>query len=303
MLATLSREAVVGPEWVYEEKYDGIRAIAQRRDRRVRLISRNGNDITAGFPEIARGLEALPGGDLVIDGEVVALDPAGVSRFQLLQRRGMAGGSSVPQRFAAFDVLSREGRSLLRAALAERRRELESLLGGASGPVFISRRLPRDGRAAYEIAQREGWEGIIAKDERSAYIPGARSDRWRKVKVRRQAEFVIGGYTPPAGSRTHLGSLLVGLYDGDRLRYVGAVGTGFTHATLADVEQRLRPLHRASPPFVPAPRVSDATWVSPELVAQIAYAEWTADGKLRHPVFLGFREDESPRECRWSERE
>ena len=301
MLATLSREVVTGPQWVFEEKYDGIRALAVRRGREVRLFSRTLRDISAEFPAAIADVGALPGGDVILDGELVGLDRRGVSRFQLLQRRALAGAGRLA--FAVFDLLEERGDSLRALPLAERRRALEDLLPEPRGTLLVSRRLARDGRRAYALAQRRGWEGIIAKDDASRYEAGTRSRFWLKVKVRREAEFVIGGWTPPAGSRTRFGALLVGLFDGPRLRFTGKVGTGFTAATLESVGTRLEKLEAAAPPFDPAPRIRDARWAKPRLVAQLAYAEWTADGKLRQPAFLGLRTDKEPQECRWNERE
>ena len=258
-------------------------------------------DLTAGFPHVALAVAALPGGDLLLDGELVALDAKGVSRFQLLQRRGAAGAS--PTRYAVFDLLELEGRTLIRRPLGERRSALERFIGLRTEPFFVSRRLVRDGKAAYREAKRLGWEGIIAKDEGSPYEPGTRSRYWRKVKVRKESEFVIGGFTAPQGGRQHLGALLVGLYDGRRLRFVGKVGTGFTQQTLDILAAKLDRLRTERPPFDPPPRIRDATWVRPKLVAQLAYAEWTADGKLRQPAFLGLRMDKDPAECTWSQRE
>ena len=301
MLATLSPSVVEGPEWVFEEKYDGIRALAGRERGRVKMWSRMLQDLTAGFPHVALAVAALPGGDLLLDGELVALDAKGVSRFQLLQRRGAAGAS--PTRYAVFDLLELEGRTLIRRPLGERRSALERLIGLRADPFFVSRRLVRDGKAAYREAKRLGWEGIIAKDESSPYEPGTRSRYWRKVKVRKESEFVIGGFTAPQGGRQHLGALLVGLYDGRRLRFVGKVGTGFTQQTLDILAAKLDRLRTERPPFDPPPRIRDATWVRPKLVAQLAYAEWTADGKLRQPAFLGLRTDKHPAEVTWSQRE
>ena len=301
MLATLSPSVVEGPEWVFEEKYDGIRALAGRERGRVKMWSRMLQDLTAGFPHVALAVAALPGGDLLLDGELVALDAKGVSRFQLLQRRGAAGAS--PTRYAVFDLLELEGRTLMRRPLGERRAALERLVGRRTEPFFVSRRLVRDGNAAYRKAKRLGWEGIIAKDESSPYEPGTRSRYWRKVKVRKESEFVIGGFTAPQGGRQHLGALLVGLYDGRRLRFVGKVGTGFTQQTLDILAAKLDRLRTERPPFDPPPRIRDATWVRPKLVAQLAYAEWTADGKLRQPAFLGLRTDKHPAEVTWSQRE
>jgi bifunctional non-homologous end joining protein LigD len=301
MFATLSPSVVEGPEWVFEEKYDGIRAVAGRERGGVKIWSRTLQDLTRGFPQVVEAVKALSDGDLMLDGELVTLDEKGVSRFQLLQRRGIAGAA--PTRYAVFDLLEQDGRSLMSRPLSERRVQLERLLARGTDPLFVSRRLVRDGKAAYGEAKRLGWEGIIAKDERSPYQPGIRSPLWRKVKVRKESEFVIGGYTAPKGGRQHLGALLVGLYDGPKLRFVGKVGTGFKQDTLDMLAEKLGRLRTEKPAFDPPPRMRDATWVRPKLVAQLVYAEWTADGKLRQPAFLGLRTDKDPSECTWSDRE
>jgi bifunctional non-homologous end joining protein LigD len=298
MLATLAPTVPSGSQWVFEEKYDGIRALAYREKGKVRLWSRNELDLTAGFPEVAAAVAALPDGDLVLDGELVVFDPKGVSRFQLLQRRGSGARTA----YAAFDLLEHDGRSMLKRPLKERRAVLEKIFEHR-GPLRLSRRLTKDGAKAYAMAQKRSWEGIIAKDETSLYEPAVRSRAWLKVKVRKESEFVIGGFTAPAGSRVHLGALLVGLYDASDLRYTGKVGSGYTGGSLAELAALLAPLRSEKSPFSDAPRMKDATWVKPKLVAQIAFAEWTADAKLRQPVFLGLRRDRSPRECRWDERE
>jgi len=298
MLATLAPDVPIGPQWSFEEKYDGIRALAYRQKGKVRLWSRNLLDLSAGFPAVVAGIASLPGGDLVLDGELVVFDPKGVSRFQLLQRRGSGGQTA----YAAFDLLERDGTALLKRPLRERRAALEEVIDAGTA-LRLSRRTGKNGGAAYATARAKGWEGVIAKDETSVYEPGMRSRSWLKVKVRKQSEFVIGGFTAPAGSRAHLGALLVGLYDGPALRFVGKVGSGYTGESLAELAGVLAPLRVATPPFATAPRLANATWVRPRLVAQIAFAEWTADDKLRQPVFLGLRRDKSPRECRWDERE
>jgi bifunctional non-homologous end joining protein LigD len=236
-----------------------------------------------------------------LDGEVVVFDDQDVSRFQLLQRRAM--GEPLRPVFAIFDCLARDGVSLLRRPLAERRRALEAVVPAGRGVLLRSRRLPGNGFRAYRTAQTKGWEGIIAKDDASPYEPGRRSRSWLKVKCRRESEFVIGGYTAPAGRRRHLGALLVGLYDRGNLRYAGKVGAGFSDQTLGELARQLAPLRTGESPFHPAPWDPGTTWVRPTLVAQIAFAEWTADGKLRQPAFLGLRTDKAPAECRWSERE
>lgn len=303
MLATLSKELVTGPEWVYEEKYDGIRAVAYREGQRVRLLSRTGQDLTEGFASVVEALRKVPDSDFVLDGELVVFDPGGVSRFQLLQRRGVDPRTRTV--YAVFDCLRSQGRDLLRRPLEERRERLAELIPSRSGPLMISRRLPRDGERALATAREKGWEGVIAKIATSPYEPGVRSRAWLKVKVRGESEFVIGGYTPPQGSRAELGALLVGLYDPGmkKLRYTGKVGTGYTQDTLRDLGAKLKRLRTDESPFDPPPPMREALWVKPQLVAQLAYAEWTADGKLRQPAFLGLRADKKPEECTWARRE
>jgi bifunctional non-homologous end joining protein LigD len=301
MLATLSKEVVAGPEWVFEEKYDGIRAVAERKADRVRLWSRTGQDLTAGLADVVDALRALPDRDLVLDGELVVFDAAGVSRFQLLQRRGVDPRLRVT--YVVFDVLRSQGRDLLRRPLEARRARLLALLPTKKGPLMPSRQLRADGARALATAREKGWEGVIAKARDSVYEPGQRSRAWRKVKVRGESEFVIGGYTPPEGARAEFGALLVGMFDADRLRYVGKVGTGYTAEALRDLGAKLRRVKTARSPFEPAPRIREVTWTKPELVAQIAYQEWTSDGKLRQPAFLGLRTDKKPREVTWQSRE
>ena len=301
MLASLSKEPVAGPDWVYEEKYDGIRAVAYRDGGRVRMLSRTGQDLTSGFPAIVDALRKLPDRDFVLDGELVVFDKSGVSRFQLLQRRGLY--TRTRTFYAVFDFLRSRGRDLLRRPLEERRARLLELIPKRVGPLMPSRRLPRDGERALVTAREKSWEGVIAKIASSPYEPGVRSRAWLKVKVRGESEFAIGGYTPPQGSRAEFGALLVGLYDRGKLRFTGRVGTGYTQETLRDLGAKLKRLRTEKAPFDPAPRISGAVWVKPRLVAQLAYAEWTADGKLRQPAFLGLRTDKKPEECTWARRE
>ena len=290
MLATLVAEPVNLPGWVYEEKYDGYRILAYKEGGKVTLLSRNDKDRTATFAEVAADVAKLSDRTLLLDGEVVAFDRGLVSRFQLLQR------GDVPRTYAVFDCLYRSGRDLRAAPLAERRRELERALGKKALRLFASRRLGDDGLAAYRLAKRKGFEGLVAKDGASVYEQ-RRSRKWLKVKVHQEEEFVIGGFTPPRGSRAHIGALLLGAYRNGSLRFVGKVGTGFTGETLAALARKFRPLVRTRPPFENPPRERGATWLAPRLVAQIAFQEWTADGKLRQPVFLGLRDDKRPEEC------
>jgi bifunctional non-homologous end joining protein LigD len=289
MLATLVDEPFHRPGWVYEEKYDGYRILAYKEGDAVTLLSRNAKDRTATFPEVARAVAGLRSRTLLLDGEVVGFDPGLVSRFQLLQQ------GEVPHVYMVFDCLYVDGRDLRREPLRVRRAALEPAIRDTAH-LFPSRRLGRNGLAAFALAEKKGFEGIVGKDEASPYVEG-RSTCWLKVKVHQQDEFVIGGYTLPGGSRPYFGALLLGAYKGPALHYVGKVGTGFSHRTLAGLHQTFQPLVRPTPPFVVPPREKGATWLEPRLVAQTAYQEWTDDRKLRQPVFLGLRDDKRPEEC------
>lgn len=303
MLATRVDAPFSRAGWVFEPKYDGWRVLARRRGGRVTLFSRNGLDLTEGEPAVVAALASLPGGDFVVDGELVVFGKDGVPRFSLLQKRGDAG--ALPPSLILFDCLEKGGADLVSRPLAARRAALESLIGRQpKKPLVLSERLGADGEKAFRRAVAEGWEGIVGKDLASRYETGRRSLRWLKVKARKESEFVIGGFTLPRGARLHFGAILVGLYDGRTLRYCGSVGTGFSDEVLLGLLEKLHPLQRDACPFAPVPReVKDATWVAPKLVAQVAFAEWTGDEKLRQPSFLGLRNDKKPSECRWEKRE
>ena len=301
MLATLVGGPVQRKGWINEEKYDGNRALAYRRDDKVRLFSRNGKEITGAFEAIAAALAKLRGGDFVLDGEIVAFDREGVSRFQLLQRHDL--DPRVLPVFTVFDCLEKDGKGMLREPLSRRRTAVELLIPPRHTVLMRARRLSPDGFAAFETAKQKGWEGIIAKDEASPYQPGKRSKSWLKVKCRRESEFVIGGFTAPEGHRKHFGALLVGLYAGARLLFVGKVGTGYSDETLAGLTEVMVPLRTSRCPFDPQPHEREASWVRPRLVAQVTFQEWTKDGKLRQSAFLGLRDDKAASECRWRERD
>jgi len=289
MLATLVPEAFHRAGWVYEEKYDGERILAYKEGAEVRLLSRNAKDYTARFAEIAAAIAGLLDRTLLFDGEVIALDRHGVSRFQLLQR-----GANKPI-YAVFDCLYKDGRDLRNDPLMARRGVLESVLG-TTGLLFVARRLAENGLEAYRIAKRRGYEGVVAKDSSAPYIEG-RSTKWLKVKVRQEEEFVIAGYTAPSGSRKYFGALLLGGYRGRELHYVGKVGTGFSQPVLAALFKKFKSLVQPTPSVVDPPREKHITYVAPRLVAQVTFQEWTGDGKLRQPVFLGLRDDKDPHEC------
>lgn len=288
MLATLVEEPFHRPGWVYEEKYDGYRILACKEGQRVTLLSRNGKDRTERFSHAAAAVAGLRDRTLLLDGEAVAFDSRLVSRFQLLQQ------GKVPVVFAVFDCLYRQGRDLREEPLQNRRAEIEDAIGGTER-LFAARRLDANGFKAFALAKKQGFEGMVGKNNASIYRSG-RSTEWLKVKSKQQEEFVVGGYTPPAGTRSHFGALLLGAYRGKALRYVGSVGTGFTRKALETLHRGFRRRVRPTPPFEDPPRVKGATWLEPRLVAQVAFQEWTEEGRLRQPVFLGLRDDKKSNE-------
>jgi len=287
MKAVLTEERFSDPGWIFERKLDGIRCIAIKADTRVRLLSRNHLSLNSRFPEVVEALERDHATQFVLDGEVVAFDGAQTSFARLQQR----GERPVRVFYYVFDLLHLSGEDTTELPLRERKAMLRGALG-FRGPVRLTPHRNRDGEALYADACRKGWEGVIAKRADSPYTQG-RSRDWLKFKCSAQQEMVIGGYTPPKGSRTDFGALLLGYHERGRLRYAGKVGTGFTRATLRDLAERLEPLRRDDSPFADEVRERGATWVEPRLVAQVAFSEWTRDGRLRHPRYLGLREDKT----------
>lgn len=285
MLATLVKEPFDRPSWIYEEKYDGVRMLAYKEGTKVSLISRNAIDRTDRYREIADEISKLRPDTLALDGEIVVFDKRKVSHFQLLQQ------SKGPAVYVVFDCLYLDGKDLRRSPLQERREVLERFLKGHSGKLLVvSEKLASNGLDAFRIARKRHLEGLVAKNLESKYVE-RRSPDWLKVKVNHESEFVIGGYTQPDGSRQYFGALLLGVYEGKKLRYAGKVGTGFDNKTLHDLFASFRKLKQGDSPFVDEVREPMAAFVKPALVAQIAYTEWTKDGKLRHPAFLGLRDD------------
>jgi bifunctional non-homologous end joining protein LigD len=284
MKAVLTSDRFSDPDWIYERKLDGIRCISVKTTAGVRLWSRNHLSLNDRFPELAQALGHDPG-EFVVDGEVVAFAGAQTSFARLQQR----GERQVRVFYYIFDLLHVAGHDTTALPLRTRK----ALLGRAlvfRDPIRLTNHRNRDGEALYHDACRKGWEGVIAKRAQSTY-EGGRSRDWLKFKCSAEQELVIGGFTPPRGSRTDLGALLLGYYDHGRLRYAGKVGTGFTHATLRDLAGRLEPLRRDASPFADEVRERGATWVEPVLVAQVGFTEWTRDARLRHPRFLGLRDD------------
>jgi bifunctional non-homologous end joining protein LigD len=289
MLATLVDVPFAKPNWIFEEKYDGVRMLAYKEGMRVSLISRNAIDRTARYPEIAAGIQKLKPTTLCIDGEVVVFDARNVSRFQLLQQ-----GKGHPQ-YAVFDCLyTDEEGDLRKKALLLRRRALERIVK-PSARLRLSTILSDDGLKAFQIASKRGLEGVVCKNLASIYVE-KRSKEWVKAKVHQEDEFVIGGFTQPTGSRQYFGALLLGVYSHNKLVYAGKVGTGFDTKILASLHRKFQPLVRSKSPFASEVRERDATFLAPKLIAQLSFTEWTKDGKLRHPVYLGLRDDKKPTE-------
>ena len=329
MLATAATKPFDDPNWLFEIKWDGYRAIAFISDGSVRLVSRSQNDLSAQFPELHDLPRFVKARRAVLDGEIVALDEQGRPSFSLMQQRtgfrpgksrlpgrdpgpparpllAGRGGEGVPVVYYAFDLIYLDGFDLRRVPLDQRKQLLETVIENSS-VIHFSDHYPEKGIALFEAAQQRGLEGIVAKKRSSTYDE-KRSSEWLKIKITASQECVIGGYTDPEGSREHFGALVLGLYDKQgRLIHVGQVGTGFDERSLQEIFDRLRPLETKKNPFFgEVAALRQVHFVRPELVAEIKFSEWThetAEGgmKLRAPVFMGLRPDKSPEECRLEE--
>jgi bifunctional non-homologous end joining protein LigD len=291
MLATPDTEVPHGDAWVYEVKFDGYRAIAYVRGGECKLVSRNDNDLTGRFPDVAKAIvKAVKSPNAVVDGEICRIDPTGKSSFSELQQ------GSGPLVFYAFDLLELDGEPRIDQPLLERKAQLRTLLDGRIKAVPFSEDF-EDGDALFAVATEQGLEGVIAKRKSSTYKPGKRTRDWLKIKTENNEEFVVAGYTRGAGRRAGtFGALVLGVNEGNELRYVGNVGTGFSDTEIRKLLKLLEPLHRDTPPFaiepkMPRVRKGDIQWVDPQLVAQVRFGEWTHDNHLRHPAYLGIRED------------
>ena len=295
-LATLVEAVPASDGWLHEIKLDGYRLLARIESGRVRLLTRNGHDWSERLPGIAAALARLPLETVLLDGEVVALTAGGFSVFRDLQRAlGDADDSGLT--YQVFDLLHLDGVDLTGVALRGRKRALEALFAAAhllppeaDSPLRYTDHLEGKGPAFHARACTLGLEGVVAKRADAGYR-GGRNEHWLKVKCRRDQELIIGGWTDPGGARPGFGALLLGGWRDGRLAYAGKVGTGFSDRQLADLHRRLQPLETATPPFDPPPRDAGLHWVEPRLVADVAFSDWTADGRLRHPVFRGLRED------------
>ena len=291
MKAVLTDERFSRADWVFERKLDGIRCVAIRDGDSVRMLSRNDLSLNERYPEIADALAAQPSARFAIDGEVVAFDGSQTSFSRLAQRKQRF----VPVFFYVFDLLWLNGVDVRRLPLRARKSLLREAIR-FEDPIRLTTHRNGDGVELFREACRKGWEGLIAKRADSPYSE-RRSRDWLKFKCERGQELVVGGYTDPRGSRSGFGALLLGYFDEGELHYAGKVGTGFDEATLADIAGRLRKLETSAPPFADTTAIErGAHWVEPELVAQIGFTEWTRHGRLRHPRFLGLRDDKSASE-------
>jgi len=304
MKALLVKKLPQGPDWSFEIKFDGVRALAIKRDRQVAFRSRSDNDLRSKYPPVFAALERLPMAQAVLDGEVVAVDDKGRSSFQLLQSYQSAPGRKPHLLYYVFDILNLNGRDLTGLALSQRKQIAQKVLANLDPAVRFSDSIQANSARVVREMQKRGLEGLVAKRNDSRYEPGRRSGAWAKFKWSTEQEFVIGGYTEPKGSRTNFGAILVGYYERGKLLFAAKVGTGFDQRVLASLYQRFQTLRRDTCPFTNLPEANGLTaaqmrrclWLAPELVCQIRFSEWTRDGHLRQPAFLGLREDKSPRE-------
>lgn len=299
MLATLTKERFSDPEWIYERKLDGERCLAFRRGKDVRLLSRNQKGLNNHYPEVAEALAGQRGPDLVVDGEIVAFT-GGATDFSRLQRRMQVGDPVLAHRTGIavfhylFDIMYLDGFDLTAVPLRERKRLLRAAVE-FSGPLRYTAHRNETGEAYFDYACRNGWEGVLAKRADARYVH-KRSPDWLKFKCQQGQEFVIGGFTEPMKSREGFGALLLGYFRGDDFVYAGKVGTGFDASSLRSLRARLDALEVDRPVFTAGDPPRTAHWVRPTLVGEVRFSEWTPDGRLRHPSFLGLREDKQARQ-------
>ncbi|MGD6748419.1 non-homologous end-joining DNA ligase [Streptomyces sp. BH106] len=297
MLATLSDRREFAKGWIFERKLDGIRVLAVRENGRTTIRSRSGRRLDATYPEIIEALDAQDAADFTIDGEIVAYAHGRTDFSRLQQRMGLTkprdvAASTVAVKYYVFDLLRLDGTDVRRLPLRTRKSLLRKALT-FTDPLRFSTHRNEGGPELLADACERGWEGLIAKRADSTYQP-RRSGDWLKLKCAHGQEFVVGGFTEPTGSREGIGALLIGYYEGDRLRYAGKVGTGFDRRTLLALRERLDELQQSRSPFTDRVAERTAHWARPRLVAQIEFSEWTRDGMLRHPRYQGLRDDKNP---------
>lgn len=293
-LATLIDAPFDDDEWLFETKWDGFRAIATvDAERRVKLVSRNGKDFALRFPSLVSLGDAFAVVPCVVDGEIVAFDANGKSSFQLLQNAARGKVS-----YVVFDALYAEGRDWRKEPLEARKEALRQIVRKGQKDVIVSSHVVGKGRALFAKASAEGLEGIVGKRRTAPYVE-ARTRDWVKIKAQLEQECVIAGFTDPEGTRSGFGSLVLGVYEGGTLVYAGNVGTGFDVATLKRLSEKLRAIETATPAFTRPPKTrTEVHWVKPKLVAQVRFTEWTNEGSMRHPTFLGLRDDKPARDVK-----
>lgn len=308
MLCLLVEKPFSSSDWIFEVKWDGERALAYVEKNRISIRSRNQKEIAFKYPEITQDLaKSLKTKSVILDGEICALDKYGRSKFQLLQNRlGLQDQSEIAQKakkfpvfYFVFDILYLDGKSVKEKPLIERKKLIKKVLK-PTGFVQIPDFVDAEGEKFYEASRKKGLEGIIAKRKNSTYQEGRRGKDWQKIKITNEQEVVVGGYTEGLGSRVNtFGALLLGVYDKGKLKFVGHTGTGFDQAKLKEITSKLQKIKTKKSPFEIAPKTNQkAFWVKPQLVAQVKFAEWTKEGKMRQPVFLGWRDDKKPQEVR-----
>jgi bifunctional non-homologous end joining protein LigD len=296
MLATLVDEPFSDPDWIFETKWDGYRSVCFLKNGEARFVSRNQIEMTPQYPELRNIAKHVRAREAILDGEICALDDQGIPRFQMLQRK--SGAQRPPIVYFVFDLLYVDGYDLTACTVVERKAKLAEILQPAN-VIKLSDHIEGDGEAFFREIEKFRLEGMMAKRAVSKYV-SKRSSDWLKIKTIMRQEVVIGGYTQPRGTRSYFGSLVCGLYRGKQLEYVAHVGGGFNEKLLASIFKRMQPLKTDKGPFVSVPKTNEPVqWLKPTLVAEVKFSEWTAENRLRHPVFVGMREDKDPRDCRF----
>ena len=304
MLATLVDDPFSDPDWIFETKWDGFRSVCFVRNGKAQFVSRNQIEMTSQYPELVNVPRQLDAKEAILDGEIVALDEHGMPRFQLLQPRvGRKGGLEALRGkgqilYFVFDLLYVDGYDLTSCSVVERKAKLEEILRPSTF-IKLSEHIDGEGEAFFHEIENFHLEGMMAKRANSKYVP-KRSTDWLKIKTIMRSEVVVGGYTEPRGTRSHFGSLVCGLYRGEELHYVAHVGGGFNERTLVSSFKLMQPLKSGRSPFVAVPKTNEPVqWLKPKLVVEVKFSEWTKDMRLRHPVFVGWREDKKASDCRF----
>ena len=304
MLATLVDEPFSDPEWIFETKWDGFRSVCFVDRDQARFVSRNQIEMTPQYPELAGTPKQINAKQAILDGEIVALDEQGMPRFQLLQNKlrirsgSYAKASKAQIVYFVFDLLYCDGYDLMNCPVVERKALLERILKPASFVKYADH-VEAEGEEFFRQIEKFRLEGMIAKRAASKYVQKRTSD-WLKVKTVLRSEVVIGGYTQPRGTRSYFGSLVCGLYKGKDLHYVAHTGGGFNEKTLRSIYKLMQPLKTDKSPFIKPPKTNEPVqWLTPSLVAEVKFSEWTAEERMRQPIFLGLREDKKPQDCRF----